>query len=113
MEPEPIVLADVPLLFVDDHALTSVERVVRTLHPARTHPTPVIEPDRPWEGVRVYTYGSIDRSPTDDLFRVWYMSHSRVLYATSVDGFAWSKPNLNLHSFEGSSANNIVAPGFH
>ena len=34
----------------------------------------------------------------------WYL-----LYATSKDGIHWSKPELGLHKFAGSAANNIVA----
>ena len=34
----------------------------------------------------------------------WYL-----LYATSKDGTHWSKPELGLHKFAGSAANNIVA----
>ena len=33
----------------------------------------------------------------------WYL-----LYATSEDGLAWEKPKLGLHSFAGSTDNNIV-----
>ncbi|MDO8631570.1 MAG: hypothetical protein Q7R41_13875, partial [Phycisphaerales bacterium] len=38
----PIDLRDAPLLFVDNAPIAAQSGVVRTLHPARTSPTPVI-----------------------------------------------------------------------
>ena len=122
----PIVLRDVPLLFVDDSPLAVQSGVVRTIHPARTRSAPVIEADQPWEGDRVYTYGSLHYDAGSRLFRLWYMSRTQrpgggkaapelrvggmdvVLYATSPDGVRWTKPALGLHRYDGSAANNIV-----
>jgi hypothetical protein len=40
--------------------------------------------------------------------------HATLLsYATSPDGIAWQKPTLNLVDFEGSTANNMVAPDMY
>jgi hypothetical protein len=128
--PAPIALRDVPLLFVDDAPIAAQSGLVRTLHAARTSPAPVIEPDRPWEGDRVYTYGSLHHDAAGGLFWLWYMSRTQrpggtkasaqlrgggmdvVLHATSRDGVRWEKPALGLHAYDGSSANNIVAD-FH
>jgi len=110
---EAIRLNREPLLFVDDSAIASMHFVVRTIHPAKTHPSPVVQPDRPWEEVRVYTYGSVMRDPATAGFRLWYMAHSRVLYATSADGFTWNKPALGVLDYEGSKANNIVFLNLH
>jgi hypothetical protein len=122
----PIALRDVPLLFVDDTPIATQSGVVRTFHPARTRSEPVIQPDRPWEGDRVYTYGSVYYDAESRLFRLWYMSRSQrpdgtkpapqlrgggqdvVVYATSTDGVRWDKPALGLHAYDGSTANNIV-----
>ncbi len=126
---EPIRLEYAPLLFVDDSAIAMQHGVVRKIHPARTRAAPVLEPDRPWEGVRVYTYGSVFQDPATGKFRLWYMSRSQepgeppapqlrhggrdlVLYATSSDGIRWDKPSLGLHQYRGSAENNIVAD-FH
>lgn len=126
----PIVLRDVPLLFADDSAIATQRGVVRTLHPARTRATPVLEADRPWEGDRVYTYGSLHHDTAGRRFCLWYMSRTQrpggtkasaqlrgggmdvVLFATSADGVRWEKPLLGLHAYDGSTANNIVAD-FH
>ncbi len=126
---EAIRLEHAPLLFVDDSAIAARHGVVRTIHPARTRPAPVLEPDRPWEGVRVYTYGSVHRDPVTGIYQLWYMSRSQepgeppapqlrqggrdlVLYATSSDGLHWDKPALGLHEYRGSKENNIVTD-FH
>ena len=55
--------------------------VVRTLHPARKLEQPVLVPDRPWEGRRVYIYGSVHYDPGARHFRMperWWW-----LYLTS------------------------------
>lgn len=109
----PIVLDRLPLLLVDDAAIAASHGLVRTFHGAQTRRAPVLEPDQPWEGQRVYTYGSVHRDATTGHFRLWYMAHSRVLHATSADGVTWTKTVARLHEFEGSRENNIVATGFH
>lgn len=124
--PTPIELNDLPLLFADNASLAVQSRVVRTIHPARTRPAPVLVSDRPWEGSRVYVYGSVERDDVTGELRLWYMSRAAravgtnrtpslrtngydlTLYATSRDGVSFVKPALGLHSFDGSDANNIV-----
>lgn len=126
---EPVLKAGgPPVLFVDDSAVSVRERLVRTVHSAQTLDAPVIEPDRAWEGERVYVYGSVYRDPTTGEYRLWYLGRAQpegaeqpehapdlreggfdvVLYATSADGLHWLKPELGLHAFDGSRANNIV-----
>lgn len=127
---EPIALRDVPLLFVDDAPIAAQRGLVRTIHPARTRSAPVLQSDRPWEGGRVYTYGSVYYDADTQLYRLWYMSRTQrpdgtrpapqlraggqdiVLLATSSDGVRWDKPALGLLRYDGSTANNIVAD-FH
>ncbi|MCX7824632.1 MAG: hypothetical protein N2689_03645, partial [Verrucomicrobiae bacterium] len=67
-----IVLRELPLLFADDSGVAASNGVVRTVHPARTLSAPVIEPDRPWEGERVYVYGSVYADEENKLLRLWY-----------------------------------------
>jgi len=106
--PRTIALRELPLLFADDTGIASSRRVVRTVHPAKTHSAPVIEADRPWEGSRVYVYGSVYADETTGLLRLWYMARAEayksdhVLYATSRDGVSWLKPSL------GSTGKNVV-----
>lgn len=129
---DAIVLRRLPLLFVDDSGIASREGLVRTVHVAKTHERPVLEADKPWEGERVYIYGSAYYDEANREFRLWYgarpgnevagRSDTRsghapglrnngfdvTLFATSRDGLHWEKPALGLHAFEGSAANNIV-----
>lgn len=121
-----MVIDDVPLLFVDDVQIASSAGLSRTVHSARTRPEPVVVADRPWEGVRVYTYGSVLKDVATGQYRLWYMSRSQdegpapapqlrsggqdlVLYATSVDGVNWVKPSLGLHAYRGSKENNVLS----
>ena len=69
-----IVLGELPLLFADDAGVLACEGLVRTLHPAHTLPSPVVEADRPWEGGRVYIFGTV--VPVEGLggFVMWYLS---------------------------------------
>jgi hypothetical protein len=97
-----------PLLFADDSGIASSAGVMRTIHAARTDRTPVLEADRPWEGDRVYVYGSVYRDASSQTFRLWYGSIGAVLYATSDDGLHWDKPDLGLTTFKGSTTNNIL-----
>ncbi len=116
-------------LFLDDTMIARKQGVTRRLHPARKESEPVLRPDRPWEGRRVYNYGSVRRDPASGLWRMWYLSRmgsgqaSRVpgaerhgdliLYAESEDGRTWRKPDLGLVPFDGDTHNNIVLPGCH
>ena len=110
-------------VFVDDVRVASKSGVRRRIHPARKLPHPVVEPEKPWEGNRVYLYGTIHFDPAAEEFRMWYESHPAtgtrdkrlnrtrgvlVNYATSPDGIHWIKPELGLYSFCGSKQNNII-----
>ncbi|MEA3210467.1 MAG: hypothetical protein QOE70_3524 [Chthoniobacter sp.] len=125
---DEIALRDLPLLFADDSGLAASEGVVRTVHPARTRSAPVLEAERAWEGSRVYIYGSVHFDAPTGRLGMWYLGHPDVdekgntpgvpgfrkgkgdidLYATSPDGLHWDRPALGLHSFQGSTKNNIV-----
>lgn len=109
VEPAPIVLRDLPLLFADDSGIAAKAGVTRTVHPARTRKEPVLEPEQPWEGQRVYVFGSVHMDEATNRMRLWYMAFpDYVLHATSADGVSWSKEPLGLHESKGSTANNIV-----
>ena len=114
-----------PQLFIDVAIIGAKRGVVRTLHPARKLEQPVLRPDRPWEGRRVYIYGSVHYDNDARLFRMWYNTRlgrgqqlrapglrgrtgDIVLYAESADGVHWEKPSLSQHEFDGSGDNNIL-----
>ena len=116
-------------LFVDDKLIAAKENVQRSLHPCRKLPQPVLVPDKPWEGNRVYA-GTVHRDPYTGEFKLWYMSYSYLLgqpedrekgrdpklrgrfgyrlRAESPDGVHWRKPDLSRYLHDGSKRNNIV-----
>jgi hypothetical protein len=108
-------------LFVDDYLIAEREGLRRRLHQPTKHPgNPVMAARTPWEGhgpVLAYCL----RDGATGRFRLWY--RSRVSYtvsgrsylgpnmlAESDDGLHWGRPQLGLHEFEGSTANNIILP---
>lgn len=130
-----IALGRLPLLFVDDSGVAARSGVVPTVHPARTHAQPVLQADQPWEGERVYIYGSAYRNPATGEYQLWYGTRPGIerggrsssegaapslpnggfdltAFATSRDGLNWHKPALGQVEYNGSSRNNIVS-GFH
>lgn len=100
-------------LLVDDHAVEQKPDLVRTYHPFQKYAgNPVIVGDKPWEGPIIYVYGTVLPNETHTGYRIWYHALPpdggyRLLYATSSDGITWTKPNLNIVSFNGSTNNNI------
>lgn len=96
VEPAPIVLRELPLLFADDGGIASSAGVVRTAHVAKTRSAPVIEAD-----ARVYVYGSVYSE--NGLLRLWYLARPKgdqVMHTTSRDGLTWLKGAhvFNIHS---------------
>ena len=104
---------------VVDTGRTTASRVLN--HPE--YAGPAIVHDAPWEGDGC-GYDNIVED--DGLFRLYYIAWAmgradpatrpafpeakgiRVCYAESRDGVNWTKPNLGLCAFEGSTANNIL-----
>ncbi|MBS10590.1 MAG: hypothetical protein CME19_03170 [Gemmatimonadetes bacterium] len=82
-------------------------------------PRPVLVADKPWEAQGIGAYNTVIRE-ADGQFRLWYAAQMksglpqegavRLAYAESEDGIHWTKPKLGLVSFQGSTANNLVAP---
>jgi hypothetical protein len=103
-------------LFVDDVQIESMEKVTRTLHvPARAEENPVLTPDLPWEGSIILQPGAVIYDEDEHIFKMWYNSFATaskpdiqqlLLYATSIDGIHWERPQLNIVEFHGSKANN-------
>ena len=109
--PPPFLLNGLPLLFADDSGLAAQTGVTRTIHAAKTDREPVLNPDRPWEGRRVYACGSVYYDEAEQRFRLWYAGGG-MLYATSKDGLRWEKPSLGVFPYKGSTTNNITFKGF-
>ena len=110
-------------LFVDDYPVAAKSNITRSYHQFAKYvkepanPGLVIRANQdylsPWEGTCIYVYGSVLPNETGGGYRMWYHSlpgdgdYYRLLYATSQDGIAWTKPPLGIVSWGGSTANNI------
>ena len=98
--------------------------VARRVCQARKHPNNPVLPlgdihewdatqARPWESPTVIW------DDQDRVFKAWYSGSDVTTdrwwvtgYATSPDGLTWDKPQLGLHEYRGSTANNIVVNGY-
>ncbi len=101
---------------------TATTTAMRRLH----HPEyvgPVMMHDEPWEGDGCTYHNVIEE---DDFYRLYYSAGAigradpstnpdfptpngrRICYAESRDGLVWTKPNLGLCAFQGSTENNII-----
>ena len=101
-------------LFVDDYLVAEKTNVSRNYYQfEKASSQPVLEADQPWESDFVYMYGSVLPQEDGDGYRMWYHSYSRTdghyrnMYAESDDGLGWTKPNLGVESYGGSTNNNI------
>lgn len=120
-------------LFLDDLEIENIDNLERVVNQPVKHPdNPVLKREHPWEGFRVQVYGTMLYDPDEKLFKAWYMNipktadekitvggqrrpgHATLLsYATSRDGVRWEKPILNVADYEGSTKNNMIAPGMY
>lgn len=126
--PDPVALENRRELFVDDFLIEKLDGVELTLHRPVAREVAIVH-DAPWEG-ETSAYHTVFRD--GDLYRMYYrgsgrgwrrghlmerhhMSHETTCYAESRDGIHWTKPELGLFKYEGSTANNIVwaGPGGH
>lgn len=108
-------------LFADDALIEETHRLGRTVHRPEKYSQPIIVPDRPWEGLGLFLWGTAMYDRDESQFHMWYQTLSPlarpgkdrfVCYAVSKDGINWEKPSLGLVEFNGSRDNNIVVdPG--
>ena len=105
-------------LFFDDLFFAKSEGIEWVMGTPVQHPEPVLVPDKPWEERGIGAYNTVWRE-ADGRWRMWYDASflpglvegaRRLGYAESADGLHWEKPELGLVEFQGSKANNIVAP---
>lgn len=117
---DPLAIGSHRELFVDD---TVIEKLSGKAELRLHHPEPreiALVHDAPWEGSGS-GYHSVFRD--GNLYRMYYKAWQLTVtpgkvntaehplfccYAESEDGIHWRKPELGLHEFNGSKANNIV-----
>jgi hypothetical protein len=121
---EPVEIRTTPQFFADDYLVDNrwavrqrSEAVLRVFHaPKKSPKNPLFRGDA--------GFVCVSRDPQEGLFRMWYQTHARVgkpeeetktlyaiAYAEAKDGLNWARPNLGLHEWKGTKANNIVWRG--
>jgi hypothetical protein len=100
-------------LFLDPETLASSENVTLKVNPAKDQRL-VIVPDKEWEKLMISFFLTV--IDEGDKLRMWYLTRDiknrpHVAYAESVDGLKWTKPNLGVFSYNGSTDNNLVNLG--
>jgi hypothetical protein len=107
-------------LFLDHQILAGTQRISRLMgRPDKYARKPVIAADRPWETEKGENFDGVQISgqsviydAEERLFKMWYNPWANGVrpwcYAVSRDGYAWEKPSLGIHSFQGSKDNNIM-----
>jgi hypothetical protein len=112
----PIAVGSQRQLFIDDRFIARSEGITLTMNPPYQDHEPLLVADRPWEG-RIGAYNAVLKE--GDRFRMWYDVSPpdrafRIIrgaaYAESDDGIHWTKPDLGLIDYQGSKANNLIAP---
>lgn len=103
-------------LFVDDYLVATVDGAALKVQQPQPREV-VFTMDAPWEG-NTSNYFTIFQDGA--LYRMYYRGSALkaepdgepgpevTCYAESQDGITWHKPELGIHEFQGSKANNIV-----
>lgn len=102
-------------LFLDPEFLAEKSGVVLRVNPAERRER-VIDADKPWEKLMISLFCTVlDESSEDGggKLRMWYICRDadnvpNVAYAESADGVTWTKPDLGIVDYNGSTANNLV-----
>lgn len=105
------------VLLLDEHAVASTKGLKQQFFPAKKHPSnPVMRQTEAWEGVGPYVFQNrlLQDEQTGEL-RLWYAAHRPPIeyaqgYATSVNGLAWTKPDLAVSRFGDTTALNCLIP---
>lgn len=117
MPTEPIDVGQDNQLFIDDLFFEKQDGVELVMH-RPTLGEVMFKRDRPWEERSLDTPCIVK---DDGLYRMWYRadqgsrtvpreSNSWLCYAESPDCIEWTKPDLGLVEYEGSTKNNILFP---
>lgn len=129
-EPRLVAPDEAKLLMLDTRVIERVENARLVLGtPEKESRNPLLPSDQPWENATNNYYPNVHWDAGERLWKLWYkdvLADKEViaqmdapstvhdvgwylLYATSPDGLAWTKPALGLHKFAGGAANNAVA----
>ncbi|MCF6283892.1 MAG: hypothetical protein L3K26_01690 [Candidatus Hydrogenedentes bacterium] len=123
---KPINVGSEKQLFIDDLFFDTSEGIRLQLNPARKTGEHNVKRDQPWESATLNWFSVMEdrrgtRKPETGArakYRMWYECYdiegwptandTSFCYAESADGIEWSKPELDLFSYQGSTKNNIL-----
>ncbi len=99
-------------LFLDPSFVAAAEGATLRVNPPLRQERVMVS-DRPWEQLMITFYTTV-RDEGGKL-RMWYVCRDKeqgnLAYAESTDGLKWTKPELGVSEYMGSTANNLV--GIH
>lgn len=108
-------------LFVDNAFFLQTNNVSLQLHQPTKTDLRVVVAEHPWESATINWFTVVEDQGVIDTqakYRMWYecydeagwysINDTSFCYAESRDGIHWTKPNLGLYSYEGSTDNNIL-----
>jgi hypothetical protein len=110
---EIIDLKDKREIFVDCHLIEKLQGINLKMH-TPIDEGPVFFFNKPWEGA---FSGYVTIVKDNNIYRAYYRGAPRAndgsliettCYAESKDGIKWYKPNLGIHTIQGSKNNNVV-----
>jgi hypothetical protein len=115
---EPIDIGSRRELFVDDYLIHRLDGGARLVVQNPVPREVVLVTDKPWEGSSCLYFTIFCDG---DLYRMYYRglqikdgkpAHREVVcYAESRDGVQWTRPDLGIVEFDGSTDNNIILDG--
>jgi hypothetical protein len=114
---EPLRVGTAKQLFIDQRFIEKSRGVALVVNSPRRTGEKLVVADKPWEDYWIGGYTSvIQEGPR---LHLWYETADLrgtdgVAYASSTDGGAtWSKPDLGIIDYQGSTANNLVITKVH
>ena len=93
-------------LFLDDHGITELQELRRTLRPPKKKGA-VIEPTDDESNISIRCAPAWD--PEARCYKLWVMCEGGMGLAESADGLNWERPILRVREHKGSLENNLVA----
>lgn len=96
--------------FLADDLIIDTSRssgISRAVVPLQKHGSPVLSPIPSTEGNYLVPLIAPPRINGDGSLTLWYRG-ANTYVANSVDGITWTRPNLGLVTFQGSTQNNII-----
>jgi hypothetical protein len=115
-EQRPLQVGTAKQLFIDERFIESSRGVRLVVNRPQPTGEKLLVVDKPWEDYWIADYATVLQE--GDRIHLWYESNDRkennigVAYAYSTDGGAsWTKPELGIIEFAGSTRNNLVLRG--